>query len=390
MTSREPAGLSIIVPARNAADTLARCLAAIAAQITPDDELLVIDDHSSDATAEVARRFATKVITLPAHRGAAAARNRGAAEATRPVLFFLDADVVLGPRAMERARCDMSDPAFDAVVGSYDDAPAERSPVSMFKNLAHHYFHQRSAGNISSFFGACGLVRRRTLLAAGGYDERRFRESSIEDVEFGYRLSDAGARIRIDPDLRVTHLKGWTLGSLLVTDFTRRAVPWSILYLERGDLPAELNITGDQRIAALVALGLAACAPLALLRGGMVVPFVVLLVAAVWINARLFRLFYAKGGVGLMLAGFALQQLYYLYSLAGLATGAVLFAVRGRAALPIRGAAARRRAAGPCEVVPLHGAGNSNNRSKPNSPSEPHAVERADSEAGARTRTSST
>jgi hypothetical protein len=41
-------------------------------------------------------------------------------------------------------------------------------------------------------------------------------------------------------------------------------------------------------------------------------------------------------------------------------------------------------------VVPLHGAGNSNNRSKPNSPSEPHAVERADSEAGARTRTSST
>jgi glycosyltransferase involved in cell wall biosynthesis len=389
MTSPEPTGLSIIVPARNAADTLPRCLAAIVAQLTPADELLVIDDHSSDATAEVARRFAAKVITLPAHRGAAAARNRGAAEADRPALFFLDADVVLGPGAMERARRDISDPAFDAVVGSYDEAPAERALVSMFKNLAHHHFHQRSAGNISSFFGACGLVRQRTLLAAGGYDEQRFRESSIEDVELGYRLTDAGARIRIDPDLRVTHLKRWTLGSLLVTDFTRRAVPWSILYMERGGLPTELNISGDQRIGALVAAGLAACAMWALLRGGVAIPCVVLLAAAAWINRRLFRLFYAKGGIGLMLAGFALQQLYYLYSLAGLVTGAVLFAMRDRTAQPIR-TAARPTAAGPGEVVAMHGIENPRNGAKPNLPTEPPAGERAGSDAAAGKRSSST
>ena len=328
MTSPEPTGLSIIVPVRNAAQTLAQCLEAICSQSTRDDEVILVDDHSDDDTAEVAARFPVKVIRMPSHRGVAAARNRGAADASKPVLFFLDADVVLAQGALSRARDDISDPAFDAIVGSYDDAPPSGSTVSTFKNLAHHFFHQRSAGEISSFWGACGLVRRQAFMAAGGFDEKRFIAPSIEDVELGYRLSDAGARIRVDPDLRVTHLKRWTITSLLVTDITRRAIPWSILSLERGRLPAELNFATEQRVAAVIAIALLACAPLLLFRPEAVVVFVGLVAAAVWINRKLFALLYAKGGARLLLVGFGLQQLYYLYSLGSLLAGVTLFTWR--------------------------------------------------------------
>ncbi len=324
----EPTALSIIVPARNAAHTLAQCLEAICSQSTGDDEIILVDDHSDDHTAEVASHFPVKIIRMPSHRGVAAARNRGAAEASKPVLFFLDADVVLAQDGFSRARNDISDPAFDAVVGSYDESPPSGSAVSTFKNLAHHFFHQRSAGEISSFWGACGLVRRQAFMAAGGFDEKRFIASSIEDVELGYRLSDAGARIRVDPDLHVTHLKRWTIRSLLATDIMGRAIPWSILSLERGRLPAELNFTTEQRAAAIITIALLACVPLLLFRPEAVAIFVCLIAAAVWINRRLYGLLYAKGGARLLLVGFGLQQLYYLYSLGSLLAGVTLFTWR--------------------------------------------------------------
>jgi glycosyltransferase involved in cell wall biosynthesis len=318
-------GLSIIVPARNAASTLPHCLEAICAQIIGRDELIVVDDCSNDDTFEVAARFPVKVIRMVRHSGAAAARNRGASEASRPVLLFLDADVVLGPGGLSRAHSDMCDPGFQAVVGSYDDSPSDQSTVSMFKNLAHHFFHQQGAEYITSFWSGCGLLSRQTFWEAGGFDEKRL---SIEDVEFGYRLSDLGIRIRIDRELRVTHLKRWTIRSLVVTDVARRAVPWTILSLERKHLPAELNFSKRQRAAALVALVLASCIPLIPLRPGLGGVLAVLVATAFWLNLPLYILFLKKGGGRLMLAGFFLQQFYYLYSLSGLAAGAALFSLR--------------------------------------------------------------
>ncbi len=248
------------------------------------------------------------------------------------------ANAVLMPNGLLRARRAASNPRFEAVVGSYDDSPSDQSTISMFKNLAHHFFHQQSAGEISSFWGACGLVSRRLFTGAGGFDEKRFFEPSIEDVEFGYRLSDMGARIRIDPELRVTHLKRWTLSSLITTDVVRRAVPWTVLSLERGGLPAELNFSVRQRVAALIAPAMALCALTIPFRPLFSIVLVVLLMMAIWLNLPLYSVFRRKGGLRLMAAGFFLQQLYYLYSLGGLGAGAALFCLnRSRRALTDRG-----------------------------------------------------
>src|SRR5207244_10593392 len=100
----------------------------------------------------------------------------------------------------------------------------------------------------------------------GEFDASRVHRASIEDIEFGYRLRAAGHRIRLDPGLQGTHLKRWTLGSIVGTDVKRRALPWARLILESGHAPDDLNLARSQRVSAgLVGLA-AASAPLGWLR----------------------------------------------------------------------------------------------------------------------------
>ena len=317
--------ISAIIAARNAAATLPRCLDALLAQVSDDVEVLVVDDYSTDDTRAVVSRYPVKLIALPQHAGVAAARNRGAEASPGEVLFFLDADVVLAPGGMRRVRDSLAHPEIGAVMGSYDDEPEDQSIVSRFKNLAHHHFHQRASAEASTFWGACGAIRREHFVAAGGFDEKRFKLPSIEDVELGSRLVDRGVRIVLDRELQVKHLKKWTLASLIITDVTRRAIPWTLLWMERRQLHSDLNFSSTQRIAAMVAVAIVLALFLAMVNPRGWLLLAALMAAGYFLNRDLFGLLYAKGGTRLALAGFFLQQLYYLYSLLGLALGLAIY-----------------------------------------------------------------
>src|SRR5262245_48326138 len=322
--------LSVVIPVYNSAITLERCLSAVSAQLVAGDEAIVVDDGSTDDPGAVARRFGATLIRLDQRSGAAAARNRGAERATRPVLLFVDADVVLHDDAVGRGRASFADPSVDAVIGSYDDTPEARTVVSQFKNLAHHYFHQRAGGPIGSFWGGCGFIKREVFDAAGGFDEVRFSRPSIEDVELGWRVIDRGGRIRLDPHIQVTHLKQWTLASLIRTDVFYRAVPWIRWSLERRRLSGQLNASPLQQVALVVALLLVASGVAAIGSSAARIAVAGFGVTAFAINQSLFRLFWRKGGARLLVAGFALQQLYYWCAFAALMIGVATFYWPGR------------------------------------------------------------
>ena len=257
--------LSVIIPVHNGGDEFGLCLEALRASSRCPEEIVVADDASTDGSAVLALRYGAQVVCLegPPH-GPAFARNRGAEKARGEILVFLDADVAIHSDALALMESYLNHhPEIAAVFGSYDVNPRAGSLVSRYKNLLHHYVHQHSQREASTFWGACGAIRREIFAALGGFDES-YARPKIEDIEFGVRLRRAGQRVWLCPDVQVTHLKRWTFSTLLQADIFDRAIPWTRLILRETQLPSELNLNVRSRLSAVAAWSGLAFLPLAL------------------------------------------------------------------------------------------------------------------------------
>jgi GT2 family glycosyltransferase len=242
--------ISVVIPAYNGGTQLDDCLNALARVATAPAEVIVVDDGSTDGSIQrVAEHNAgVRILATSGRLGPAAARNIGAQAATGDIVFFLDADVCVHADAIERLDTAFSDPAIDAVIGSYDDDPSSRDFLSQYKNLMHCFVHQTARSEASTFWSGCGAIRRDLFLTMSGFDAS-YRRPAIEDIELGYRIRRAGRRILLDRDLRVKHLKKWTFWGLLKTDVLDRGIPWTELILRDQKMPNDLNLQISQRVS---------------------------------------------------------------------------------------------------------------------------------------------
>lgn len=296
VTLRAVPSLSVVVPATDRPATLASCTAALA-RAGRGHEVIVVDG--------------------PAGLSVCAARNSGAERARGEVLVFVDSDVEIHPDALSRIRERFAgDPRLTAVFGSYDDAPVRGGTVAAFRNLLHHHVHQGAPGPAETFWSGLGAVRRDAFLAAGGFDAERFPDPSIEDIDLGVRLVAAGARIELDPSIQGTHLKAWTLRSMVGTDFTRRGVPWVALLLRSGRSSTALNLGWRNRISA-AACTLAAAAVLARRPGTAAGSLLVLL----GLNREFYRLLARRRGPQEAVLGVGLHVLHHLTAVAAVPFG---------------------------------------------------------------------
>ena len=104
--------ISVVVPAYNEEAVIERCLNALVNQIVPVDEILVVDNNSTDRTAEIAekyREYGVRVIRETV-QGLIPARNRGFDEATGDILGRIDADTVVEPDWSQRLAEAFADP----------------------------------------------------------------------------------------------------------------------------------------------------------------------------------------------------------------------------------------------------------------------------------------
>lgn len=246
------------MPAHRAGVALERCLDALAALAPAPDELVVVVDGGDPAVAAAARARGLRVEPLVPAAGPAATRNRGVLATAAPIVVFVDSDVAPPPDGPARMAAVLA--AADevsAAYGSYDDRPEAPGVVSRFKNLLHHWTHQQAPRDASTFWTGFGAIRRSAFEAVGGFDPA---QRWLEDVELGYRLRASGRRVVAVPELQATHLKTWTLGSLLTSDVLHRALPWTELIHRWRSFPAELNLswTGRASVAlvGLLAVGL--------------------------------------------------------------------------------------------------------------------------------------
>lgn len=216
--------ISVIVPLYNSSEFIGPCLAAIQKQegMAPGEvEVIVVDDASTDKSADAAQGLCDKLIEMDENRGAAAARNRGAKEANAQLLAFIDADVIARPTALGLLCQEFEmDRQVSAAVGRYSRQPANDGLINAYHNVFTGYHHDLSPREIDWFWGALGAVRKEAFFSVGGFDER-YQAASAEDMELGRALSEAGHKVVYCPEAEGAHAHHFTLKTMLINDYKK-------------------------------------------------------------------------------------------------------------------------------------------------------------------------
>ena len=192
-----PAGVSVVIPAHNYAHYLPTAIDSVLAQTRPDLEVVVVDDGSTDSTAEVVARYSDPRVRYVWQRnaGLSAARNTGIREARFPFVAFLDADDRWQPALLDEVmRCFASLPSTYAAVATSsaridaDGAPIEGQKFSFERSgeLTARDFCIRNRPLSSS------IVLRRAVFAECGDFDTALRSS--EDRDMWIRLTARGHR----------------------------------------------------------------------------------------------------------------------------------------------------------------------------------------------------
>jgi glycosyltransferase involved in cell wall biosynthesis len=305
--------VSAIVPVHFGGNRFHRCLESLRACRPGFLEIIVVADGETDRCWQGIEGFGVSVIvTSPG--GPARARNIGARQARGDILFFVDADVTVPETTVAQIREAFGGSRkLTALIGSYDDEPGEAGFLSQYKNLLHHYVHQTSNSEASTFWGACGAIRREVFLSFRGFDER-YLQPSIEDIELGHRLKRAGHRICLVKRLQVKHLKRWSAVSLVKTDFFQRAIPWCRLILSAGRLPNDLNLKTKDRLSGALAGVMVPVALASLWFPVLLFLLIPLAVALLVLNYDVYRFFANKRGWLFVLGVVPWHWFYFLYS----------------------------------------------------------------------------
>lgn len=236
--------VSVLIPARNEELALPHLLASLNAQTAPADEVLVIDDASSDCTASLARSGGATVLTssgLPdGWSGKCWALHQGQAAASGDVLVFLDADVTLSPDGLARVAAEhdrmggsglVSVEPYHRTVRPYEQLSSVANVVALMGTGA---FTGPPARSPTMAFGPCLAIDRDTYDCIGGHAHPDVRSKITEDLAMARRTRGIGRPVevltggdvvafRMYPEGPRQLVEGWT--NVLATG-ARGGPPW--------------------------------------------------------------------------------------------------------------------------------------------------------------------
>jgi GT2 family glycosyltransferase len=256
--------ISVVIPARNAEDTLARALDSVLAQTRPPDEIVVVDDTSTDGTAGVARRYQAQgvnLIALPSQRGAAGARNAGIAAASGAWIAFLNADDEWLATKLEKQVAEIAtDPGIAFVFcASHEISAAGQALGDTFGGRPVIMSDEAWKALLARNFVATPTVvaPRSLLLDLGGFDESL---KVGEDQDMWIKLALTGRPAYVAESLVCVHGQPKSLSSLTLSEQHAYTLPMIERHL--AQLSGRLTKTEARRIMGerLNSMGLNACA----------------------------------------------------------------------------------------------------------------------------------
>lgn len=162
MSSPKHPLVSIIVPVYNSQRTIKQCLQSIKNQTYKKTETIVVDRHSKDKTAQIAKNFKTRLLYVTKERSTA--KNYAAKEAKGDFLLFIDSDMRLASETVEECVKKSLETNADAI-------------VIPLKSISHGLLSEcrkkerESLSSLSEFMEAPRFFRKTAFLRTGGYDE---------------------------------------------------------------------------------------------------------------------------------------------------------------------------------------------------------------------------
>ena len=218
--------VALVIPNHNGAHWLPGVLESVAGQTVAPAEVLVVDDGSTDGSAQLAAGFdGVRVLPLASNGGFARAANAGVAAVAAEAVALVNTDVVLAPDWLELAVAalerdpraaavatklvDLDDPAILYSAGDVLRRDGVCEQRGRFERDSGLY---DAPGEVFSACAGAALYRRAALHAAGGFDERL--GTYLEDVELGLRLRLAGWRCRWEPRAVARHAGGGSSAAL--------------------------------------------------------------------------------------------------------------------------------------------------------------------------------
>ena len=243
MPTAVPPEISVVIVTWNGRHYLEECLTAALAQSGVTAEIILVDNGSSDGTAEFVRaRFPqVRLVSLSENRGFAGGSNAGASAARGELLAFLNNDAIPNTTWLRSLRDGIDAPsgfllATSLVVFVHDASIVDSAGDGLFRAGGafkhHHGAAAAAAGTSREVFGVCGaacLISRRLFEELGGFDEDFF--ASHEDVDLSYRARLRGYRCRYVADAVVRHHGSGTLGrvSAFAVFHGQRNLEWTYL-----------------------------------------------------------------------------------------------------------------------------------------------------------------
>lgn len=206
--------VTVAIPCYNGARYLERTIQSVLAQSRSADDIMVIDDGSTDGSANVTKSFPVRLIQHQRNKGLAEARNTAIAAARGDVLAFIDVDALADSDWLGVLLSGYVDGTVGGVGGQGVESVI-RSRADRWRREHASQSHGDRPKEVAFLFGLCMSFRLEALRTVGGFNPL-FR-TNAEDMDIGLRLNAAGYRLRYLPGAKVYHQRTDDEASLMKT-----------------------------------------------------------------------------------------------------------------------------------------------------------------------------
>lgn len=205
--------VSLYIPCYNAERYIKECLDSVINQSYKIDEIMVIDDGSTDKTVDIAKNYPVRIISLKENKGLVACRNIAFKEAKNEFVAALDADCVASPQWLERLmECFLNDD-----IAGVGGILVERHTLSVADEWRSVHMAQQWGAELLEnppfLYGNNTVFKKKSVEKVGFYNERY--RTNYEDIELSIRIYNCGLRLIYNPGAYAEHIKKDTASSVL-------------------------------------------------------------------------------------------------------------------------------------------------------------------------------